>query len=203
MKDTLDKMNPEKRIRLINAAMREFGENSFDKASTNKIVKEAGISKGLLYHYFDSKEDLFDYLFDYALDAVAKPIAEEIGLEDQDILRRIERITKLKLKIIHEMPALVTFSKAMYAGMDYETFKQIIEKHHPVPIDEYYQHNIDVSLFKEGINVSMAIQNIQYTLEKIGDQYLNLQNMNQAPEVEVVMAQVEAFLTHFRSIYYR
>jgi shikimate kinase len=37
-------MDPEKRERLINAALEEFGNHEFDKASTNVIVKNAGIS---------------------------------------------------------------------------------------------------------------------------------------------------------------
>lgn len=52
--ELLSEMDPDKRLRLINAAMKEFSENHFDKASTNTIVKEVGISKGLLNHYFKS-----------------------------------------------------------------------------------------------------------------------------------------------------
>ena len=40
----------EKQDRIINAAIKEFAQKGYDKASTNEIVKEAGISKGLLYN---------------------------------------------------------------------------------------------------------------------------------------------------------
>lgn len=203
MEDILDKMNPDKKGRLINAAMKEFGENRFQKASTNVIVKEAGISKGLLYHYFSSKKDLFNYLFDYAIKAIALPIAEEVGLEDADIIRRIERITKLKVKILDEMPALMTFSKAMYEDMDYTEVKKIIEKHIPIPLNMYYSQNVDKTLFREGVDVAMAIKTIQYSLEKVADSYLIQQKMGKEPEIDQIIHEVEAFLAHFRDIYYK
>lgn len=201
--DILDKMNPDKRIRLINAAMKEFGEYRFEKASTNAIVKEAGISKGLLYHYFSSKKDLYTYLFDYTIKAIALPIAEQVGLEDRDVIRRIERIAKLKVKIIEEMPALLSFSKTMYTGMGYEDVKKVIAKHNPIPLDMYYSHNVDESLFKEGVDVAMAIKTIQYTLEKVSEGYMTQRNMGIEPDIDVVIHEVEGFLAHFRDIYYQ
>ena len=196
-------MGPDKKVRLIKAAMKEFGENRFEKASTNVIVKEAGISKGLLYHYFYSKKDLYNYLFDYAIKAILIPIAEQVGLEDSNIIRRIERIAKLKIKILEEMPELVTFSKTMYEGMSYDDIKKVLEKYNPIPLDMYYSHNVDSTLFKEGVDVDMAIKIIQYTLEKVGDNYLTQRNMGIEPDVEHIIHEFEKLLTHFRSIYYK
>jgi len=44
------KLDDEKKDRILNAAMKEF-RYGYVKASTDIIVKEAGISKGLLFHY--------------------------------------------------------------------------------------------------------------------------------------------------------
>ena len=203
MEDILDKMSPDKRIRLINAAMKEFGENRFEKASTNAIVKEAGISKGLLYHYFSSKEELYNYLFEFAVKSIAIPISEDIGLEDGDIINRIERITKLKVEILHKLPHLVAFSKIMYAGMDYEDIKKIVAKYNPIPLDMYFTHNIEESLFKEDVNVAVAVKTIQYTLEKVSENFMAMRNMGIEPDMDSVVEEVEMFLNHFRRIYYK
>lgn len=53
-------IDEEKRGRIINSALEEFSKNSFDKASTNIIVKNAGISKGSLFHYFKNKQELYE-----------------------------------------------------------------------------------------------------------------------------------------------
>jgi AcrR family transcriptional regulator len=50
-------MEPEKRERVINAALMEF-RHGFEHTSTDAIVREAGISKGLLYHYFGTNTRL-------------------------------------------------------------------------------------------------------------------------------------------------
>lgn len=42
-------LEAEKRERIINAALKEFAQKGYDKASTNEIIKEAGISKGSLF----------------------------------------------------------------------------------------------------------------------------------------------------------
>ena len=60
-------MEPEKRERIINAAINEFTKKGYRNASTNEIVKEAGISKGLIFHYFKNKKQLYLFLYDYLI----------------------------------------------------------------------------------------------------------------------------------------
>jgi AcrR family transcriptional regulator len=53
------RMRPEDRRReVLDAALRVFAEAGFRRASLNAVSDEAGVTKGCLYHYFDSKEDL-------------------------------------------------------------------------------------------------------------------------------------------------
>ncbi|HEY0387502.1 MAG TPA: TetR/AcrR family transcriptional regulator [Gaiellales bacterium] len=49
----------ERRRQLLEAGTRVFTEHSYDDASMADVARAAGISKGLLYHYFPSKRDLF------------------------------------------------------------------------------------------------------------------------------------------------
>jgi AcrR family transcriptional regulator len=43
---------------IMNVALQMFAESGYDSTSISSIAKKAGISKGLIYNYFDSKEDL-------------------------------------------------------------------------------------------------------------------------------------------------
>jgi AcrR family transcriptional regulator len=52
-------MQPSRKDAIIAAAIREFGENSYDAASINRVIKASGTSKGTFYHYFRGKQDLF------------------------------------------------------------------------------------------------------------------------------------------------
>ena len=55
----------EKRKLIKDKALELFALEGFDKTSISRIAKNAGISKGLLYNYFDSKEALLtDIIFE-------------------------------------------------------------------------------------------------------------------------------------------
>jgi AcrR family transcriptional regulator len=51
--------DPVKREQIIECAKRVFMRLGFDAASMNDITREAGVSKGTIYVYFQNKEDLF------------------------------------------------------------------------------------------------------------------------------------------------
>lgn len=53
-----ENMEPEKKQRLLTAAMHEFAAHGYELASINRILEAAGFSKGSFYYYFDDKADL-------------------------------------------------------------------------------------------------------------------------------------------------
>lgn len=52
------KVVEDRREQIIDAAMRVFAQKGFVRATNKDIAREAGITAGLIYHYFDSKEAL-------------------------------------------------------------------------------------------------------------------------------------------------
>jgi AcrR family transcriptional regulator len=50
------------RRRILEAARREFGKKGFDGARVGEIARQAGVNKGLIFYYFQSKEELFRVL---------------------------------------------------------------------------------------------------------------------------------------------
>jgi AcrR family transcriptional regulator len=53
-----------KRQQLLEAGLAEFAAYGIAGARVDRVAKEAGVSAGLLYKYFESKEALFDAVFD-------------------------------------------------------------------------------------------------------------------------------------------
>ncbi|MFA9380254.1 MAG: TetR/AcrR family transcriptional regulator [Acetanaerobacterium sp.] len=49
----------DKRQELLNACVEEFARYGYEKANTNRICEAAGVSKGLLFHYFGTKKKLY------------------------------------------------------------------------------------------------------------------------------------------------
>jgi len=64
------KLEPKKREQILNAAINEFAQKDYKNASTNEIVKKAGISKGLIFHYFKNKKQLYIFLYDYLIEII-------------------------------------------------------------------------------------------------------------------------------------
>lgn len=60
-------LKKEKQDRIINAALKVFALEGYRHASTDDIVREAGISKGLLFHYFGSKLGAYTFVYDYSV----------------------------------------------------------------------------------------------------------------------------------------
>src|SRR5207244_8202293 len=52
------KVVEDRREQIIDAAMRVFSQKGFTRATNKDIAREAGITPGLIYHYFESKEAL-------------------------------------------------------------------------------------------------------------------------------------------------
>ncbi len=65
-----DRLEPARRDAIFDAAAAEFGEHGFERASYNRIIDRAGLSKGAMYYYFDDKRDLFVTMVDYAVTRV-------------------------------------------------------------------------------------------------------------------------------------
>ncbi|MFP8886605.1 MULTISPECIES: TetR/AcrR family transcriptional regulator [Streptomyces] len=49
--------------RLLAAATRLFADRGYDRTSVQEIVEAAGVTKGALYHYFGSKDDLLHEIY--------------------------------------------------------------------------------------------------------------------------------------------
>ncbi|WP_243712646.1 TetR/AcrR family transcriptional regulator [Actinomadura sp. 6K520] len=59
--------------RILDAALRLFAERGFDGTSVQGIVEAAEVTKGALYHYFDSKDDL---LYEIYHSLIARQLAD-------------------------------------------------------------------------------------------------------------------------------
>ena len=55
---------------IITVACELFLQKSFKEVTMKEIVKQTGLSKGAFYHYFESKEQLFQEVLDFFLNNV-------------------------------------------------------------------------------------------------------------------------------------
>lgn len=82
---TFFNLQEDKQNKILDASKKEFREYGFYDASINRIIKEAGISRGSFYQYFDNKEDLFLYITDQFKKVIIELISMKINLKKCDI----------------------------------------------------------------------------------------------------------------------
>ncbi len=82
---TRTRLSPdERRTQLLDIGVRLFSTRSFDELSIDELAEAAGISRGLLYHYFGGKKGFFEAVVQYAADDLyvrTAPAAEGDALE--------------------------------------------------------------------------------------------------------------------------
>jgi AcrR family transcriptional regulator len=92
-KEMFDKISPEKKQRILNAAIAEFAKKGFNAANINHIAKNADISIGSMYNYFSSKEDLYLTLIDYGYQLLESVISR-IDLSEGSIFDKLEKLLR-------------------------------------------------------------------------------------------------------------
>jgi AcrR family transcriptional regulator len=110
-----------RREAIVAAATRVFAAKGFADATITQIAAEAGLSHGLVYHYFSSKEAVFAAIADVAIGRVAADL-------DVDAERAIERITlsieRARERICAPADAHLVMMQAFVQGSMPEEIKQ-------------------------------------------------------------------------------
>jgi TetR/AcrR family transcriptional regulator len=118
-----ERLSAERRQRILKLCLQEFAEKGYEKASTNAMVQALGIAKGLLFHYFHSKKELYLYLWEHT----ARTFNEELlarmrHAEDrgEDFFSRIRANTVVKLRTCLEYPTEYHFLMQSVTGLPQE-----------------------------------------------------------------------------------
>lgn len=200
-------MEEEKRERVIDAALREFSKG-YMAANTDVIVKEAGISKGLIFHYFGSKRGLFLFLIKYALDIYFTEY-EKIVSEGNDFLENIRVGSKLKAELSFRHPLIFGFLLKAYSAM-----KDVFPEGLPADLLNLTQmgmqqiskrSNNEKTLFKEGIDSEKAQNIIIWTMNGFTDSLFRYGDDIDAYKAhhDELVKELEEYLQILRKILYQ
>ena len=152
---------------IINSAFEEFSLNGYVKASTNEIVKNAGISKGLLFHYFGNKQRLYEELIDFAFEYTMITIQENMNFRERDFFQRLKRILQIRIAISKDYPYIYDFLSVVSKEQSDDGRTGNFMKENMDFIEKIYSFNIDLSLFREDIEIDQAMNIVRWTFEKI------------------------------------
>ena len=136
--ELLEKQNKDKQKRIIEAAILEFSEKGFENANTNKIARNANISVGSLFKYFENKTDLFLYIVKLAeaelesqihsVLSMGKGFFETVGMI-LSLIDEYSKTDKALVRLYYEMTSIgqsslvetVVSTLEKVAGSEYKT----------------------------------------------------------------------------------
>ncbi|MBY0503845.1 MAG: TetR/AcrR family transcriptional regulator [Bryobacteraceae bacterium] len=101
---------PERRQRILRAAMAEFATAGFDKGRLETIAKAAGVTKGLLYYYFEDREDVLATLYTEVVEKLAPVVGPQPAAPSpQQFWDWVEGIYRNVLSVLQDEPVVLSF----------------------------------------------------------------------------------------------
>jgi TetR/AcrR family transcriptional regulator len=179
-----EKQPQEKKDLIIKVAIEEFVKNGYEKASTDVITKRAGISKGILFHYFKSKKNLYLYLVNYVGELLTEKITEAIKeIQCDDFFERIKEIALAKQKVTAQYLQEAQFFADAFTNPPVAVKKEmekIIKKHYE-PYQKHFMLEhvfikdlIQTEKLREDISVDTVIHMTMFIVEQLSNKYLAL-----------------------------
>ncbi len=192
----------EKQERIINAALKEFARNGYDRASTNEIVKEAKISKGSLFNYFINKKELYLFLLDYVMKVIEK-IYDEIDRNETDFFEKMRQLGLAKFKVYKRLPQAFNFLRSLSdeEAAEVKTTVSELKKDLITKGMEKGYENIDWSRFREDFNREKMINIINWTMLNFAEAYMNTFDSFDDVGLEVLSESDEYFEILRKSFY--
>lgn len=176
MNATFESLPKDKRKLIIDVCMEEFAQNGYEKASTNKIVKNAGISKGILFHYFGNKKNLYLYILDYAIEVFTEKFYEIDSDIPGDLIDRIIYYGIGKLKVYCECPVASKLIMDAFIYIPEELKSEVMERYQKI-----YDQNVPILLkdidktkFRDGIDKDKAVELVMMCMEGMNFKYINI-----------------------------
>lgn len=156
----------EKQDRMINAALKIFALNGYKGASTDDIVKEAGISKGLLFHYFTSKIGLYTFVYDYSTRYMILELTTEVDKNETNFFEIYKQMEVAKMQVLKNYPYMQEF---LYRA-EYEDVSEAllaIEDKKQMLADHYadIRSRIDFSSLKEEADAERLRTMLDFTIQ--------------------------------------
>lgn len=131
-KDTFFNLPEDRRALICRIAVDEFASYSFEQASINRIVAEAGIAKGSFYQYFSGKKDLFLYLLKMATQEKLAYFSSVLtGAEEHTFFARIRELYLAGIQFAAEHPRYEMIGRRLLENKNAPIYQEVIDENSP------------------------------------------------------------------------
>lgn len=163
----------EKKNRILEAGLRAFAEENYNVASTNNIVKAAGISKGSLFKYFKNKEDLYFCILDSVIADLMEEIKDDIESLKGDVFEVIIRYAEIEFNWHINNPNKYRLIKRAFINDNSVMYEKTISRYKVAGDSMYYSllNDVDTERFKWSKDKTISI--IKWIVEGFNNEFIN------------------------------
>ncbi|TGA96653.1 TetR/AcrR family transcriptional regulator [Sporolactobacillus shoreae] len=193
-------MEEPKESAILTAAIHEFAEKGFEQASTNQIAKDAGVSKGLVFHYYESKEKLFEESVIYAINFSM----EELNYNDWNfkgnVIEKFKKYCEQEIQFCKNYPDLYQLVLAAFTRPPKELTDKIVHLFQKMEslVPEFFQKMIGSLDLKDDVDpatLQAVLQSHYYYYSNRSMGYLKMHPEAQIDELRPFVDQFLAMLS--------
>lgn len=102
------------RERLVETALRLFSDQGFERTSVQDVVSAAGVTKGAMYHYFASKDDLLHEIYAGVLRVQQERLDQFAGMNAPIAERVHGAAADVVANVTENLPSMVIFFRSLH-----------------------------------------------------------------------------------------
>lgn len=170
--------------KILQAAITEFSASGYDKVTMENICTRHGISKGMMYHYYSGKDDLFLLCVQNMYQMMQQYLEENMAeLEKKDALHALKEFWMLRESFFGEHPPFKNIFENALLRTPPHLFEKIEEIRGPIEaLNRQFLHRtigkieLREDLKKE--NVSIYLEAMESVFWKLVEQYRREQRIS-------------------------
>jgi len=199
MNDKFFSLSEEKQLAIINAGYKVFGNNKYNKAPVSEIAEAGGISKALLFHYFENKMEFYIFLWEKA-EEISNELKDTYKIYDtDDYFESLKRGLYCKCELMRKYPYMTLFSITAFYEDDQEVRNAIQSKIKKSTDDAFVKMmaRLDKNQFRSDVSFESIYREILYSSEGL------LSNWYRRPEMNVDAFEKEylELIEHWKIVY--
>ena len=170
--------------KILQAAITEFSASGYDKVTMENICTRHGISKGMMYHYYSGKDELFLLCVQNMYQMMQQYLEENMAeLEKKDALHALKEFWMLRESFFGEHPPFKNIFENALLRTPPHLFEKIEEIRGPIEaLNRQFLHRtigkieLRENLKKE--NVSIYLEAMESVFWKLVEQYRREQRIS-------------------------
>lgn len=185
---------------MINASLKIFALNGYRHASTDEIVAEAGISKGLLFHYFINKLGLYSFLYDYSTRFMMLELSSCPVKNQEDFFELVRMKENAKMQVLRNYPYMQLFLDSVRFEDVKEALYATEERRNILPeAEKDFMKHADLVRFRPEVDIDKLNKVISYMLRgMMEDRFLE-----NSFHPDMMNEEIGAYLSMLKKLTYR